>query len=52
LGLIRTSGSTLFVVDGDGNEIDVEIVLQVGGNAVVDGVDAGTTIEVPGVVTE
>lgn len=50
LGLIRTSGSSLFVVDGSGQELPVEIVLQVGGNAVVDGVEAGTLIEVPGVV--
>lgn len=49
IGAIRAGGgSELLVVDETDAEIAVEIVLQVGGDAIVSGVDAGTVIVLPG----
>jgi hypothetical protein len=51
LGVIRTEAQDkLFVVDSSGAERPITIVLQVGSNAVVEGLEAGVSIEVPATV--
>jgi peptidoglycan hydrolase-like protein with peptidoglycan-binding domain len=53
LGVIRTKAQDqLFVVDGSGTERPVTIVLRVGSSAVVEGLEAGASIEVPATVGE
>jgi hypothetical protein len=48
LGVIRTKAQDeLFVVDSSGTQRPITIVLQVGSNAVVEGLKAGVSIEVP-----
>ena len=51
VGVIRTKAQgELFVIDASGSERPITIVLQVGSSAVVDGVEAGTSVEVPATV--
>ncbi len=51
LGVIRTKAQNeLFVVDSSGKERPITIVLQVGSNAVVGGLETGVSIEVPATV--
>lgn len=49
VGALRSgAGSELYVVSADGEKMPVVVRLQVGSSAIVDGIDAGTAIELPG----